>query len=192
MKSIYRKHLTTVALIWAGCFVLLFFIYMLVLAPQKRSKRQSDKELSEKKQAYEAAVQAAQEGTKRKLNEQIERLQYSLKEFAIDFEDSANLIFDIRRIATDKEVGSFSIEPKDTRRVLRKSGLKHISESHIDISFTAGFNQFAALLNALERYRPVVFVDKFTITRSKDKKDVESGHRVDMSLAVFVRKRQDS
>jgi Tfp pilus assembly protein PilO len=188
-KLIYRKHLTTFALVWSGCFVLLFLIYMLMLAPQQRSKRQSDKELAEKRQVYETAVKAAQERTKRKLNEQIERLQYSLKEFAIDSKDSANLIFDIRQIATDKEVGSFEIEPKDTRGVLRKSDLKHISESQIDISFTAGFNQFAALLNALERYRPVVFVDKFKITRSKD---VESGHKVDMGLAVFVRKRQDS
>jgi len=189
MKSIYRKHFTTVALIWAGCFVLLFFIYMVVLAPQKKSKKQIEREHSEKKQMYDAALKAAQEDTKRKLNEQIERLQYSLKEFAVDSEDSANLIFDISQIASEKQVGSFRIGAKDKRGRPKLPDCKHITESHIDISFTGGFNQFATLLNALERHRPVVFVDKFTITRSKD---VDSGHQADMDIAVFVRKRQDS
>jgi len=189
MKSIYKKHFTTAALIWAGCFVLLSFIYMLVLVPQRKSKKHIEKELFEKKQMYDVALKATQEKTKHKLNEQIERLQYSLKEFAVDSEDSANLIFDIRQIASEKEVGSFSIGAKDKRGGPKLPDCKHISESHIDISFTAGFNQFATLLNALERHRPVVFVDKFTITRSRD---VDSGHRVDMDIAVFVRKRQDS
>jgi len=139
MKSIYRKHFTTVALIWAGCLVLLFFIYMVVLVPQKKSKKQIEKEVSEKKQMYDAALKAAQEDTKRKLNEQIERLQYSLKEFAVYSEDSANLIFDIRQIANDKDVGSFRIGAKDNRGGPKLPNCKHITESHIDISFTAGF-----------------------------------------------------
>lgn len=191
MKSVYRKYFTKVALVWTGCFILFFFVYMLMLAPQKNSKEQLKKQLEEKKQMYNSALKATQKETQIQLNEQIEHLRNKLKDFVIDFEDSADLTFDISQIANAKEVASFSVETsrKDNSRDPTMSD-KYIFESHIDISFsTADFNQFAALLNALERHRPVIFVDRFAITRSYKS---GSDRQVNMSLAVFVRKIQDS
>jgi len=191
MKSMYKKYLTKVALIWAGCFVLLFFVHMLMLAPQGKSKKQIKKQLVEKQQIYESLLKATREETKIQLNEQIERLRHDLGNFVIDFEDSANLTFDISQIANEKEVASFSIktQEKKKRRDSTIPDYEYISEDHIDVSFTSGFNQFAALLNALERNRPVVFVDRFTIARSKEG---NSGHQVNMDVSVIVRKRQGS
>jgi len=189
MKPNYKKHFTTAALIWAGCLVLLSFVYMLVLSPQNKSKKDIEKQAYEKRQIYNTALKAAQEKTKRAIKKQIEDLESSLARFAIDGEDSANLIFDISQIASEKEVGAFSIGEKSKRRGSEIPGCNYISEHQIDISFTGGFNQFATLLNALERHRPVVFVDSFSISRS-DKGD--TNHRVGMDLSVFVKKGQDS
>jgi hypothetical protein len=191
MKSVYREYFTKVALIWAGCFILFFFVYMLMLAPQKNSKEQLKKQLEEKKQMYNSALKATQKETQIQLNEQIEQLRNKLKDFVVDFEDSTDVTFDISQIASAKEITSFSIETS------KKEGSrdptmpdKYIFESHIDVSFlTTDFNQFAALLNALERHRPVIFVDRFAITRSYKG---SSDRKVNMSLAVFVRKIQDS
>jgi len=188
MSSIYRKYFKTTALIWTGCFVLFFLVYVSVLSPQKETKKQIEKQLVEKKQMYDSALKAAQEKTKILLKEQIENLRNSLKDFVIGFEDSANLILDISRIANEKKVGSFSIKGEDAPRGSEIPNCKYISENCININFTADFNQFATLLNTLERHRPVVFVDEFKIIRSEQD---DSGHLVDMDLAVFVRKRQD-
>ncbi len=191
MKPIYKKYLTKTALIWAGCFVLFFLVHLLVLAPQKKNRKQVERQLAEKKQMYDSVLKVTQKETRIQLNEQIERLRNRLKDFVIDYEDSANLTFDISQIANDKKVTSFSIKNKDKKnhRSSAAPDYNYISENHIDVSFTAGFNQFAALLNALERHRPVVFVDKFIITRSKQD---NSARQVNMNLAVFIRKRQDS
>jgi hypothetical protein len=190
MKSIYRKYFATVALVWVGCFILFFFIYMLMLVPQKKSKNYIAEQLAEKKQTYESALRASREEAKARLNEQLENLRGGLKSFVIDFEDLANLIFDISQIASENNVASFSIKGKDSGGGSEVPNCRYICENHIDISFTAaGFNQFAAFLNTLERHRPVVFVDKFTITRSHQD---DSGHKVDMELVVFVKKKQDS
>jgi Tfp pilus assembly protein PilO len=190
MNKIYKKHLTTIGLIWAGCFVLLLFAYMVILVPQKKSKSQTEKELAEKKQAYHAAVKKAEEETQAQLRAQIEELRNSLNGFVVGPEGSANLILDIGRLAGNKKLGSFKIGGQDKRRTgLDLANCNYIGEDHIDISFTAGFNQFATFLNALERHEPVVFVDDLLITRS-DKGT--SGHQIDMSLSVFVRKQQES
>jgi len=189
MKSTYRKQLITAGLIWAGYLAVLVLAYTFLLAPQTRTKRQIARELAEQKQAYDRALEKAQEKGRVKLNEQIEHLKNTLSEFATNSEDSANLIFDISQIANSKKVGEFSIGGKKKRLASKTANLKHISEELIDITFTAGFNQFAALLNALERHQPVVFVDKFAITHSGHD---DEGHEVDMNLAVFITTRQDS
>ncbi len=184
MKT-YRKYFTTGALIWAGCFIVFLFVYMIVLAPQKKSRKQIENQLAEKKQIYNSALKATQEETRIWLNEQIENLRNKLDGFVIDFEDSANLTFDISQIANEKKLDSFSIKGKDTSK--DSTDFKYLCENYIDVGFTAAFNQFAAFLNALERHWPVIFVDGFKITRSR--RD-DPGHKVNMSLTVFVRKRQ--
>ena len=187
--KIYKKYLTRAAIVWAACLVLLLLVYMIALRPQKSNKKRLEKKIAEKKQIYESAQRAAQEETKIQLNEQIERLRNRLQDFVIDFEDSANLTFDISQIANEKKVTSFSVQNKDDRGVSVIPDCNYIRENHIDISFTARFNQFATFVNALERHRPVLFVNEFIITRSNND---ESAYQVSLDVAAFVRKQQDS
>jgi len=189
MRSIYRKHLRTTALIWAGCCALFLLIYITALAPQKESSKWLETLYLVKKQAYESAQVAARDETKSELNKQIERLQDRLRDFVIDLENSVDLTFDISQLAKEKEVTSFSISSvkgKDGRTDSEIPGCEHIGESFIKVSFNAGFNHFASLLNALERHRPVLFVDKCKITCPEQG---GSNHSVNMELAVFVRKK---
>ena len=189
MKAIYKKHLTTIGFIWAGCFVLLLLVYMVMLAPQNKSKKQVERELAEKKQAYNAALKKAQEETRAELNKQIAELQTQLGRFVVSSEDSANLILDIGRLAANKKVGSPVIGGKKKHVIANIPNCDYIGEDRFDISFTGSFKQFATFLSDLERHEPVVFVDKFLITRSEEDR---SGHRVNMDLSVFVRKQQES
>ncbi len=182
-----RQRLMTAGLIWAACFVVFLLAYMLVLRPQKNLEKSLENKLAERKQAYESALRATQEETKIRLNEQIERLQSRLKDFVINFEESANLTFDISKIANEKKVASFSIKSEDSRGLSTIPECKYICENHIVISFIGGFNQFATFLNALERHRPVLFVDKFTITRSEQD---HSDCQVSLNVAAFVKKPQ--
>jgi len=189
MKAIFKKYLKTVALVWSGCLVVFFIVYIYLLLPQIKTKKQTEKELADKKQTYDFALKVSQEETKIQLEEQLGNLRNTLRNFVIDFEDSTHLTLDISQIAGEKKVASFTIKGKDERggKSSEIPGCEHICQNHIKVSFNADFNQFATFLNALERHRPVLFIDKFTITRSDD--DLSS-HPVDMELAVFVRKAQ--
>jgi Tfp pilus assembly protein PilO len=185
----HKKYLLTSAIIWAACFVIFLLAYMLNVRPQKNSKKLIESKLAEKKQVYESALRAAKEETKIRLNEQIESLQSRLKDFVADFEDSVNLTFDLSQIADEKKVTSFGSKVKSNRGLtMKKDEYNYIRENQINISFTGDFNQFATFLNTLERHRPVIFVDKFTLTRSA--RD-ESVYLVNLSVVAFVRKQQD-
>jgi Tfp pilus assembly protein PilO len=173
---------------WAACIVLFVLAYMFVLGPQKNSRRNLENRLAEKKQEYEMAQIAARDQTKARLNEEIERMRGTLKDFVVELEDSANLTFDIGQIANKQNVASFSIKNDDKQGVSDIPDCNCISESHIDIGFIAGFDQFATFVNALERHQPVLFVNEFSIARSN--KD-ESTYQVTLDVAAFVKKQQD-
>jgi Tfp pilus assembly protein PilO len=189
MKSIYKKYLTTVSLIWTGSLVLLLLVNVFLLAPQRNSKKELEKELTGKKQLYESAMKMSQQETRAQLNKQMEDLRGELRNFVADSEDSVNLTFDISKIASEKNLTAFSIKSGDSRVIAAMPKCNYIAEDQIDVSFTGGFNEFAVFLNALERHQPVVFVNRFTITRSE-----ESGSRpqINMDLSVLVKKKQSS
>jgi len=184
----HKNYLMVTGAIWAASLVVFLLAYLFVLKPQKDHIRRTENELAENKQVLESAVIAAQEEAKIQVNEQIERLQSRLKDFVIDFEDSANLTFDISQVANDRKVSSFSIKAKNNRGLSAIPDCSYIFENHLEISFTGGFGQFATFLNALERHRPVLFIDKFTITRS-EREGTE--YRAGLDVTFLVGKLQE-
>jgi Tfp pilus assembly protein PilO len=185
----HRKYLLASGIIWAACFVIFMLAYMLILRPQKNSSKLIEEKLAEKKQLYKSALNAAREETRIQLKEQIESLQNRLKDFVVDFEDSANLTFDLSQIAEEKKIALFGSKVKSKRGLQMSDEYKYICENNINISFTGDFNQFATFLNTLERHRPVIFVDTFTITRSGRE---DSGYQISLNVTAFVKKQQDS
>ncbi len=179
MEQIYKKYIKNIILIWSGCLALFVLAYLLIIMPQKEAWKQIDEKFTEAAKNYEIAKTLTKEETKNQLNQQLEELREKTRSWVID-RDSAALTFEIKKIADDKKLGSFSNKTKNNVEV---SGSKYICENNIYVTFTAEFNHFAEFINALERYRPVIFVDKFFITRSKDN---SAGHEVSVSLAVFV------
>lgn len=188
-KKTNKKLFTIVAIFWAGSFVLFVLAYMVALLPQQKIRQEVETEFAATKRSYDSVIEMSREETKARFEEDLENLKNKLKDFTVDFEDAPNLTFDISQIANDKKVDSFSIKTQENIKTSAELGLKYIKENEIDINFAGDFNQFATFLNTLERNRPVVFVDNFKITRSQ--RD-ELGHKVNMKLAVFVRKQQES
>ena len=179
----------TSGIIWAACLVLFVLIYFLSLGPQNRAKKRLESELNQKKQKYEFAQNASKEETKIRLYEQIEDLSNKLDIFVIDYEESANLSFDISQIASDKKVSSLIVENDNKKTASAVSDSNNIFESYISVKFVGGFKQFAAFLNALERNKPVLFVKEFTISPANQN---VSAYQVKLDVAAFVRKRQDT
>lgn len=189
MKPVYKEYFKKVSLIWLACLVLFVFAYMLILAPQNKTAKQIKKKLAEKESTYNSAFKSIQLETKLKLDKQIKNIQNDLDDFVVDSEYSANLPFDITRIANEKQIEMVSIKTQGDSSKIELPDCDYIYENSMDIDFAASFNQFATFLNALERHRPVIFVNECTIERSKND---NSGHLVDMNLSVFVRNPQDT
>jgi len=184
MNSIYRKYFKIGIIIWAVCFIALLLSYMIKLGPQEKLRRTTERNLAETKRLAQSAREAAQ-GKNKLLVEQLTNSGNRLKDFVIERENETNLTFDIGRISSDVKLSSFSSNFAGSEGATRTDNYKHIIARQINVNFTSSFNKFAVFLNTLERSRPVIFIDTFSITRSGES---SSGNKVDMKLAVLVGK----
>ncbi len=191
----YKTYLKRAGIVWMLSLVLCLLAYLLVLRPQYNIKRRLERNLDEQKQTYAAARRATQEKNRIQLNEHIQRLRTQIKGFVINSDELTDLTFDISQIANREKLASFSVTPRSKRSGGRrgtageKSDNNAINENLIDIRFIARFHQFAAFVNALERHRPVLFIDEFSITRSSQD---ESIYQATLDVTAFVRKQQDN
>ena len=189
MKSIYRKYFKIGIIFWAVCFVVLLLAYMFVLSPQEKLRRITDKKFNETKNLAQSAREAAEEKNKAKLIELLTDSGNKLDDFVVDEEIAENLPLDIGRMSSDVQLNAFSSIFAGGERATKTDNYKHINPRQISVNFNSSFTKFAVFLNALEMRRPVIFVDTFSITRSAES---DSGHKVDMKLAVLVGKKAET
>lgn len=185
MKSIYGKYFKIGIIFWSICFIVLLLSYLVVLAPQEKLRHATESKLTEIKRLAQSARESAEQRNRTKLLKQLTDSGNRLKDFVVEQGNAANLTFDISRISGRVELNSFSSSFISGERTLKTDKYKHIITRQISVNFNSSFNKFAMFLNALERRRPVIFIDTFSITRSTED---NSGNKVDMKLAVLVEK----
>ena len=189
MNKALKEYIITLGLVWLGCAVLFIFVFMFFLKPQFKAKKMLAKQFAEKKAEFENARDTLSEQSRADFEKELSMLREKVEGFVTDSDGTANLTFDISRIANANNVSSFSIKGRNNLEVKDIEGCSLIGRSRIDVDFESNFKQFAKFLNSLERHEPVIFIDSFSI--DKNRQNAEKA-KVAMTLSVFVQKRQGS
>ncbi len=185
MKSMYRRYVKAGAFLWAVCFIGFFLFYLIALGPQEKVRGQTEKRLAEMQRLAQAATDAAEEKNKSHLTGLVRDAEATLHRFVTAERSTDSLTLDIREIPSREVLKAFSISPGGSESVIKLANCEHTFGKQLSVSFTSSFNQFAAFLNALEMNQPVVFIDTFSIARSREG---TGDQQVDMTLAVLVSK----
>ncbi|MBN2181281.1 MAG: hypothetical protein JW715_05155 [Sedimentisphaerales bacterium] len=136
-----------------------------------------------KEQADEAFL-ASQVQTKNRLKQHIEELNKTLGNFVISPGSTSNLTYEISGLSNEIGLNAFQVAPTG-QSIVALDECKYISGQLYQVSFTSSFKKFAIFINALERYEPFIFVDTFSIAKSRVD---DSNHDVRMQLAILVAK----
>jgi len=188
MQPIYRKYLKILAFVWSGALLLLLLVYGILIIPQKQALEAIDLQLADKKLEYANAQVAAASEAASNWTGQISRLRKMLQDFVVDSNDLEDLTFDISRIAASLQAGGFTSRGSAGESYSEIPNCEHVAQTQTNIEFTASFVNFATILNALERHKPVIFIDQFTIVKTRKK---GQRHQVNMLLSVYVKKPAD-
>jgi len=184
MKADYKRLLIVVVVLWGGTFVLLAGTHIFLMLPQQKESELIGKQLMEKRLKYDIAKAADSEQVRAKLSEEVGRLSEELGRFAAQVEELDGLWFSISGIAGEIGVESFQSRGLDDESYSEIPNCYDIGTASTEVNFSGSFNKFARFINRLERYKPVVFIDNFTITRAR-KESLEPEAK--LILNVFVR-----
>lgn len=186
MKPNTKKYLKLTALVWSCCTILFVLVFLVVLLPQIKNKNRIESEYRKIESSASEAFLAAQVQTKIRLKEHIKELNGRLGDFVIEPGSTSNLTYAISGISNEIGLNSFQVAPM-SESIMALDNCKYVSGQFFHVSFTASYSKFANFLNALERYRPFIYVDSFSITRSRQD---STEHDIHMQLAVLVAKNE--
>jgi len=187
MNKAFKEYATMLGMVWLGCGVIFILAFMFFLKPQLQTKKNLAKQLAEKKVEFKNACDTLSEQSREDFEKELAKFKEKIEEFVTDSDGTANLTFDISRIASANRVLSFSIKGRNNLEISDIEGCTLIGQSRMDVDFESDFRQFARFLNSLERHFPVIFIDSFSIDKSRGGTEKS---KVAMALSVFVQKRQ--
>jgi len=183
----YKNYFKISGLILIVSLIAFALVFFFIINPKIKLKKDIVNKLNQSKQEYEMAQLAASPKTQANINEEVGVLQDRLNDFVLDYKSAADLTFDISQIASECSVSSFSVQSSDMQMIPSVSDPNNIFEKRIKVSFMAGFPEFAAFLNSLERHEPVLFINEFVLSRHNKDKTI---FQVSLELAALVQKQE--
>lgn len=184
MKADYKRLLIVLVVLWGGAFLVLSGTHMFLTLPQQKESELIGKQLMEKRLKYDISKAADSEQVRAQLSEKVSGLSEELGRFAAEVDELDSLWFSISRIGGEIGVESFQSRGMDDELYSVIPNCYDIGTASADVGFSGSFSKFARFINQLERYKPVVFIDDFTITRARKE---GSEPEAKLVLNVFVR-----
>lgn len=187
MSFISRKNLVNAGVVWSISLAVLIPVYWFVIQRQFNDFENIGKTCEQLTRDVNEAMFLSSEDAMNKFRDQVEAMKNRYSGFVIPSKDNIQTLasLEIDRISHELGLEEFHIDPWSSREVAAFSECKYLFGQPIEITFNATFNEFAKFLNKLEGYKSVIFIDTFSITRSKEK---DKKHQVKMYLEVLVQK----
>lgn len=187
MISVSRKYIISAVSACVGGLALLGLLHSFVIGPKVVLADELENQILTKKAEYKSVTETASSSAKEALEQKFKTLCDRFDSFVIKHGSVASLALDIKQIAGEVGVGDFSSKNKTINSYEKIGRCEQIEKGRILVEFKGSFAQFAEFVNRLERNKPVVLVDTFTVTRSAK---TESRHKFSMVLIFFVKKEQ--
>ncbi len=183
MKASEKYLIVKVAVIWGLCAFAVMGFCLGVVFPAKRSARKVTRRLDEITGRYEEAGKFVRDGRLEEMRRQVVLLRAELEKYLVSSDAARDNASGISGIAERAGIKEYSTRYRGGRLITDLDNCLHVGASWIDISWEGDFEQFARLVNELERHRPVVFVDGFLISRPDNPGE---GCQIELSLVILV------
>ncbi|MHC4114959.1 MAG: GspMb/PilO family protein [Planctomycetota bacterium] len=188
MSPIRKKYLAILAAVWGCGFLALFAFQLCLVLPQneifaflqeKLQKKQL--ELNDTKLANKAEIRATWQ-------QKVDALTEKLADFVAEPNVLDKLAFTMSKIAGEIKVDGYTSRDTSGELYSKMPNFGYTGQTETSISFNGTFSKLAKFINTLERNKPVIFIDSFTITKSQSS---ATEHKANILLKVLVRIPQD-
>jgi Tfp pilus assembly protein PilO len=182
MKEKFRKLAVFILIVWIITLIGMGSFFYFVIMPQKNNLDALFTKVEHEIETNLVASHAKEKIAAELMDAKVGRACDLLNRFLIEKSEVNNFIFDFQRLADSSGISNFTGSHDPSKSYFAITGLKYIKEGNLRINFSGDYIQFINLLNKLERYQPVVFVDRFSISRTRVR---ERDNNINMTLTFF-------
>jgi hypothetical protein len=165
-KSLLQKYGLAVAGVWGVWLIITVLLYALILGPQGKLMATLQQTMQTTTEDYELAQRARRPEIKLRIQERLENATQNLNQFMIGADAASRLTVLISQLAAQQNLADFSVKMRDLSPTLDEQNKSGIVEAWLELTFSGPFGRCAAYLNALERNKPVIFIESAEIQRS--------------------------
>lgn len=183
MKANEKHFMVKAAAIWGVCALAVTVFYLGVVFPSQRSVEQVSSRLDGITRRYEQASESVRSRRLEEMRRQVILRQEELAKYMVAGDAARDNASRISQIAERAGIKGYSTRYRGSCLTTELGNCVHVGISRIDISWEGDFEQFARMVNELERHRPVIFVDGFVISRPDNPAE---GCQIAVSLVIFV------
>jgi len=142
--------------------------------------------ISDKAKEIEKLTAYVSEKNMQDLRKHTEMLMDRLSMFTTEIETAGECTFAISNIAQRLGTRDFSTKQDGHKAFSKVDNSELLLAAKIDISCRGSSDQFLRLVNEYERYRPIVLIEKFSISVSDD-----GLNEIKMSLTILIDNRPE-
>jgi len=184
MKPFHKKFLIIWVLAWGTSLLLLAVIHLFLVTPQKEELKILRGELVEKEQQYSHSEIADSAGTRTQLNKEATQLSKDLAEYVVERDDLSKVTFGVKKIASEIGLRKFQSSLIGGSFYTPVDNCYRIGSMSVRLNFNSTFSEFAGFTNTLERHKPIIFIEDFSIEQPSGN---ETELQVSMVFSAFVR-----
>lgn len=183
MKASEKHFMVKAAAVWGVCALAVIAFYLGVVFPSQRSVEQVSSRLDEITRRYEQASEFVRSRRLEEMRRHVVLRQEELAKYMVVGDAARDNASGISQIAERAGIKGYSTRYRGICLIAELDNCVYVGVSRIDISWKGDFEQFARLVNELERHRPVIFVDDFVISRPDNPAE---GCQIALSLVILV------
>ena len=184
MKPFHKKFLMIWALVWGTSLLLLAIIYVFLMTPQKKQLEILHGELAEKEQQHSTSEIADSAKTRTQLRRETTQLSEKLVEYVVGRDDLSKVTFSVKKIASEIGLREYKSKRKTSLPYVPIANCNHIGSMNVNLNFNSTFNEFARFINILERHKPIIFIETFSVEQPSGNK---TELQINTMFSTFVR-----
>jgi hypothetical protein len=184
MSPIQKKYLAILATVWGCGFLALFAFHLCLVLPQNEIFAFLQEKLQKKQLELNDTKFANKEEIRAAWQQKIDTLADKLADFVAEPNVLDKLAFTMSKIAGEIKVDGYTSRDTSGELYSKIPNFKYTGQAETSISFNGTFSKLAKFINTLERSKPVIFIDSFTITKSQAS---TTEHKANILLKVLVR-----
>lgn len=185
LNGLHKRLIKTLCIAWTISIAILVAFYSMTIAPKSERLGQLQQTLDEKQSLLESITDLGDSEKKQQRCNTIKSLHSELSKYAICQDEWIQAMPYISTLAVKTGVRKFSSKDASDSKATKIEDCRNIEKRNIEISFEADFPVFAKFMSKLENGSPVVFIDKFGISKSYSANERPT---VKMSLSILTSK----